>query len=225
MQNGDKIIRRVRIKFMLLITCNFLLVSSFSLSGAENDEAALNSLKLYIQSLGSFNANFEQAVYGQSGELLESSTGIVSLKKPGKFYWQYQQPYSQYLISDGTVLWIYDEDLDQVSINNIDQNIRTSPAAILGGEIEIEDNYIVTDMGKLDETNWIELVSNQEDAEFNAIRLGFEEGELSGMILFDKLGQITELFFLNVLRDHPLDESLFKFNPPDGVDIIDARDP
>ena len=205
---------------VLLVTCNLYLMTSLH---AEQDESALNTLKQYIADLNSLNASFKQSIYGQSGDLLESATGMVSMEKPGKFYWAYQQPYSQYLISDGISLWIYDEDLEQVTINNINQNIRNSPASILGGEMEIDDNYTVTDIGVLDGINWIELISNKDDVEFNAIRLGFKDGELTGMVLFDNFGQITQLLFNNVIRNQTIDSSLFEFNPPLGIDIIDAR--
>ncbi|MGK0296506.1 MAG: outer membrane lipoprotein carrier protein [Gammaproteobacteria bacterium] len=191
---------------------------------SQHNEAALNLLKEYIQSLNSFEATFEQSIYGQSGTVLESSYGIVRLQKPGKFYWVYQQPYRQYLISNGESIWIYDEDLEQVTINKIDRNAQNSPAALLSGEMDIESNYIVTDLGPLEDADWIELRSNHTDTEFNAIRLGFIQGELSGMVLFDNLGQTSELHFNDVLRDKIFDKSLFEFVPPAGIDIIDTRE-
>jgi outer membrane lipoprotein carrier protein len=213
----------IKLLRIIIFSCCIFVIKNPAYS-SEHNEAALNQLKEYIQTLNSFEARFEQSIYGLSGTILESSNGIVSLQKPGKFYWVYQQPYSQYLISNGDSLWIYDEDLEQVTINKIDGNSQNSPAALLSGEIDIESNYLVTDLGKLEDANWIELRSNDADVEFNAIRLGFIEGELSGMVLFDNLGQTSELHFSEVLRDKIFDESLFEFIPPVGIDVIDTRE-
>jgi outer membrane lipoprotein carrier protein len=218
-------VNKFSIKFLrIIIFTSCLCIVENPAYSSEHNETALNFLKEYIQSLNSFEAEFEQSIYGQSGTMLESSKGIVKLQKPGKFYWAYQQPYSQYLISNGDSIWIYDEDLEQVTINKIDGNTQNSPAALLSGEMDIESNYIITDLGQIENADWIELRSNNTDVEFNAIRLGFIQGELSGMALFDNLGQTSELNFNKVLRDKVLDESLFEFIPPVGIDVIDTRE-
>jgi outer membrane lipoprotein carrier protein len=208
---------------ILLITACFLVLNNIALS-SEHDEAALTMLKDYISTLESFNAGFEQILYGQSGDTLERTAGIVKLQKPAKFYWEYQQPYNQFLISNGETLWIYDEDLEQVTINNVDNNIQNSPAALLSGEIDIKENYTVINLGKLDEHDWIELKSLKSDAEISSLRLAFFNGELSRMILFDSLGQTTELNFQDVLRDQKNVDAIFEFIPPQGIDVIDTRD-
>jgi len=188
---------------------------------AEQEQSDLNILTKYIYAFDSFGADFKQTVYDQSGEILEITTGIVRLKKPGKFFWSYQNPYSQYLISNGETFWIYDEDLEQVTINNLDLSIKSSPAVILWGNVEIEDNYVVKYIGVIDETKWLELTPKEENVEFNAIRLCFKNDELTGIYLLDSLGGITEVLFSNISRNQAFNASLFEFQPPQGIDIID----
>jgi outer membrane lipoprotein-sorting protein len=115
-------------------------------------------------------------------------------------------------------------DLEQVTISRLDDNVRNSPAAILGGKIEIEENFTVNNLSMQGDTEWIELESKQAESEFNTIRLGFHNSELTGMILLDNLGQRTQLNFFDVTRNQVMDTAMFEFSPPDGVDVIDTRE-
>ena len=92
-------------------------------------------LRLFLEDLSSLKAPFEQTLLSQYGEELDKSSGMLYVQRPGKFHWAYSQPYVQYLISDGNTLWIYDEDLEQVTIRDVASIIEDSPAALLGGEL------------------------------------------------------------------------------------------
>ena len=224
MCHGNYKIRDMDIKTLLRITCCLLFVLFANPIVAEQEESGLITLKVYLQNFDSFSAKFEQKVLNQSGEVLETSSGIVSLQKPGKFFWTYQDPYSQLLVSNGKTLWIYDEDLEQVTINDINADFQNSPALLLSGDVEIEEKYQVLELGEIDGYFWIELVSKDDETEFNSMRLGFEGSELMGMILFDNLGQITQLLFQEVTKNTTFNDAIFEFIPPDGVDIIDSRE-
>jgi outer membrane lipoprotein carrier protein len=181
-------------------------------------------LKQFLSSLNTYTAEFEQSLFNEDGDVLESAAGVVNLMRPGKFHWLYTQPYSQYLISDGKDLWIYDEDLEQVTVSSISSTIEKSPASVLAGDTDLNDNYIITELGNMDGADWVELASADPESQYNSIRIGFNAEELSGMILFDNLGQTTRILFKNGKRNAPIDTALFDFNPPEGVDVIDSRE-
>lgn len=111
------------------------------------------SLEGYLQDLETFSAVFEQTILNNHGEELEKSAGEVFIKKPGMFRWEYEIPYIQHLISDGSNLWVYDEDLEQVSIRTIATLIDDSPAAILGGEVEIHKHYVISETEDAEKTS------------------------------------------------------------------------
>ncbi len=213
----------------LMLVVSLLMAGMTSLSVAqplttEAAPAADNLLKTFLTDLDTFTAEFEQTLFNEAAEELESSAGVVTLMRPGKFHWVYTQPYSQYLISDGNQLWIYDEDLEQVSVSAISDAIEKSPASVLAGDTDLEDNYIITDLGNMDGADWVELASADPESQYNSIRLGFNGEELSGMILFDNLGQTTRILFKNGKRNDSVDVSMFDFTPPEGVDVIDNRE-
>jgi len=210
-------------KAQLLVTCYLLLVTMPFIVTADN-EAAKNKLEYFLDGLETFSAGFEQTLYNEFGQELESSSGTVYLAQPGKFHWAYQQPYIQYLISNGSSLWIYDEDLEQVTIGSIGDSVEKSPASILTGDVDLDDNYDIIELGRAEETDWIELIAKDTNSQYNSIRLGFNQQELSGMVIFDNLGQRTLIMFTDAIRNAELDPVLFEFEPPVGVDVIDSRE-
>ena len=207
----------IKSPFIQLVTFCFLLFSHFSVQAKDN------KLDQFLNKLETFSAGFEQTLVNEYGEEIEKSVGVVYLKTPGKFHWVYYEPYSQFIISDGITLWIYDEDLEQVTIRNISDSIENSPAAILGGDIDIDAHYVVIDMGKSKGLSWLELTPRDIDSQYNSVRLGFKGNELAAMTLFDNLGQETRIRFLDSRRNPTLKNSLFTFEPPEGIDVIDER--
>ena len=189
-----------------------------------NAEQSNNHLDKFLLGLETLKASFEQTLLNQYEEELEKSSGIVQLRRPGMFHWVYVEPYEQNLISDGVNLWVYDIDLEQVSIRDISNIIEASPAAILGGEIDIDAHYIVIEYQGADQTDWLELTPRDIESQYSAIRLQFLSGELVKMILFDSLGQITQIELRDLQRNIDLDISVFQFTPPEGVDVIDSRE-
>ena len=111
-----------------LATLLFLYTALISNAKTEN---TINSLESFLQGLNSLEVDFTQILMNENGRELERASGVLYLKKPGKFYWNYQHPYSQKIITNGKILWIFDEDLEQVTIKNIDNSISKTPAGII----------------------------------------------------------------------------------------------
>ena len=211
-------------KFCLLLIASSLWLAAGFVQAAEGGGAgSANKLDRFLQGLHTFSARFEQRLLDENNEEVDQAAGMMYLERPGKFYWHYSTPYSQYLISDGHSLWIYDEDLEQITIKDIGESLEESPAAILGGDVDVERFYVVTDLGLRDGTDTMQLTPRTDSSQYRSIRLGFRDGQLVSMILLDSLGQKTEIRFLDAKRNPGLDEQMFHFKPPQGVDVIDGR--
>ncbi|MBT7951068.1 MAG: outer membrane lipoprotein chaperone LolA [Gammaproteobacteria bacterium] len=180
-------------------------------------------LSNFLKDLETFSAAFEQISLNQFGEELEKSVGVMHIRRPGMFHWAYWEPYVQYLISDGVNLWIYDEDLEQVTIRDISNVIEDSPAAILGGEIDIDAHYVVINLDTTDGNDWVEMTPRDVESQYSSIQLGFKDSQLYSMILLDHLGQTTVIKLLDMKRNNALNIELFQFTVPEGVDVIDSR--
>lgn len=191
---------------------------------AESEPAdQLNPLEMFLADLNTFSAGFEQTLVNELGEEMERSVGALYVERPGKFHWAYWEPFPQLIVSDGRSLWIYDEDLEQVTVKDVTASIDDSPAALLGGDVDVDAHYVVLEAGESEGVQWLELTPRDIESQYETVRLGFRDGDLAAMELFDNLGQKTRIVFQDVRRNPPLEAGLFEFTPPAGIDVVDER--
>ena len=197
----------------------FLSLVNTSLHAGEKESPLDN----FLHNLESFKADFSQTLSNERGDILETSSGEVYLQNPGKFRWVYREPYSQLIITDGVTLWLYDQDLEQVTIRDVSKTIDKTPAAIISGQENINKYYVSIDLGEIEGYDWIELTPRDIENQYSSVRLGFNRNELGMMVMFDNLGQITRIDFHNPVRNKRFGGPLFTFEIPENVDVIDDR--
>ena len=200
---------------MRLILTAWLIFYS-ALAGA----AGLDMLRIFLQQTTTGKAHFAQIIVDKNMKQLQQATGTMHFARPGKFRWQYDKPYEQLIVGDGSRLWVYDKDLNQVSVRKLDQALGDSPAALLAGSNEIEKIYNLTNLGNQEGLDWVEAVPKSKENAFERIRLGFSSSGLQAMELRDQFGQATVIKFAEVERNPKLSPELFKFVPPKGADVI-----
>ncbi len=184
---------------------------------------AKNRLEAFVDSTKGLKAQFTQTVFDRNGRKTQEATGSLYFSRPGKFRWVYQKPYAQLIVGDGKKLWVYDEDLDQVTVRKLDRAIGESPAALLAGNNDIEKLFTLKDAGSKDGLEWLEATPKSAEGSFEVVRLGFKGDDLHTMELKDNFGQTTLLRFVGLQRNPAMGSSLFRFTPPKGADIIGDR--
>lgn len=165
--------------------------------------------------------NFGQRVFDVNNELMESSSGTVKLKAPRQFVWETLQPYPQLIVADGDNVWVFDPDLEQVTVRNQSAEENSSPLAVLLDPTELERQFNVREAGRSQDLDWLELRPKKaEDAPFELARLGFGADGLVRMDLHDTLGKRTELSFTRWRRNPAFAADAFTFTVPEGVDLV-----
>ncbi|MGR9114325.1 MAG: outer membrane lipoprotein chaperone LolA [Gammaproteobacteria bacterium] len=192
-----------------------------AVSGAYAEEQPLNQLRAFLASSQALSADFQQVPIDESGIPGQVSSGVFYLRRPGKFRWDYLKPFKQEIVSNAGKVWFYDEDLEQVTIKKLDQSLGSTPALLLSGDIDLEDNFTLERQGVDGDLLWLKLLPKNEDSGFKYILIGLDHGSLAGMELNDNFGQLTRIYFSNVKINPSLDDALFKFTPPEGVDIFE----
>ena len=146
----------------------------------------------------------------------------VTIKRPGRFRWDYEPPNETRIISNGDKVWIYDVELEQVTVRAYQEALGNTPAALLAGGAEISEEFEVSDLGEVNgPLHWVRMVPKGGDVGFEDIRIGFEDGRLRVMELVDGLGQTTRITMTNGVENETVPDSRFGFTPPDSVDVID----
>jgi chaperone LolA len=182
---------------------------------------AVEKLKTYIAATHSAQAHFTQEVVDQSGKKIQSASGVMQFQRPGKFRWAYQKPYEQIIVGDGVKFWLYDVDLNQVTVKKLDAALGSNPAALLSGSNEIERGFALQDDGNQDGLDWLLATPKGTDTSFDKIRMGFNaQAELVAMELNDAFGHKTVLRFSNMQHNPKFSAQQFHFTPPKGADVI-----
>jgi|SRR5215831_2119718 len=202
----------------------FLSLCVLNVVSAAAKQDAYARLDEFMHGLQGLQAEFHQVVRDSQGRTIEESGGTLALARPNRFRWDYREPHPQVIVADGTKLWLYDPDLEQVTVRRLDQSLAGTPAMLLSGEGDLRASFRVENIERRNGTDWLNLIPKRADTDFKQVRLGLRGNLLVAMELSDKLGQITELEFSRVQRNPPFDDNRFVFTPPQGVDVIGATD-
>lgn len=198
-----------------------LLFLLFALAlGSAVHAGGVDRLKAFIAGAKTAEADFTQTVADKNGRVSQQVSGKMAFARPGKFRWDYNKPYEQVIVGDGAKLWLYDTDLEQVTVKSLGDVIAGTPAALLAGDNAIEKYFALKNAGVADGLEWLEATPKTKDTSFERIRMGFKGDTLVQMDLFDFFGQRTTLKLTKMVRNPSIPASRFTFTPPKGADII-----
>jgi len=199
-----------------LILVAFLLVNSASYAADE----PVKQLQAFLKASKSLTADFKQVLINEAGDPYQTSYGIFYLQRPGKFRWDYLKPFQQQIVSTSGKVWFYDTDLEQVTVKKLDESVGSTPALLLSGNISLDDNFTMQDQGVDGDMQWIKLSPKNQESSFKYILIGLNKGTLGGMELSDNFGQLTRIYFSNVLLNPPIKPTVFEFKTPKGADVF-----
>lgn len=227
--------------YQLFIVCYLLLISTWL--HADTTQAA-KMLSKQLSNMNALQASFKQQIKDDQGQLLQSASGKVNVKRPRRFHWRTSEPYEHLVVTDGNMLWLYDIDLEQASKQTFSDDLDKAPALLLSGEVEqISKQFHVRIIKQtnnsaasaestnasdrsasgLDNTDTqvtYELLPIEEKGLFSRLTISFRAGKIEAMSLVDSFEQQTYIAFSDVKINPVIDDSLFTFVAPDGIDII-----
>ena len=174
--------------------------------------------------MSSYRADFEQVVTSQFGEVLQTATGTMHLERPGRLRWHVDEPYPQLVVADGKYVWVYDPDLEQVTVQSFEETVQGTPMMFLTDTTMLGENFRVR-MKSAKEESDRRFALTPRDPEstslFREITLTFSAaGPLVGLDIVDDLDQKTAMVFRHGEVDPVLESGLFEFEVPAGVDVI-----
>lgn len=200
------------------LTLLFLVMAA----GVQAKSAGVGEAKLnkFLDGLQTMEATFIQTLIDPSGQLIEESHGTLWLSRPGRFRLQYTNPYEQLYVADGKKIWMYDKDLEQVTVKPQSDTLGSTPAMLLSTTEPMQKNFAITELGEHEGFQWLELKPLAADSNFDYVRLAMDGDVLRAMEMVDGFGQTTRLYFDPLKRNPKLSADKFKFEPPPGVDVI-----
>lgn len=178
------------------------------------------SLKDFFLNTNAMRAQFKQVVLDNKGRKIQEVQGTMQLQRPNKFRWDYQKPYEQQIISDGQQVFLYDVDLQQVTIRDLSKALGSSPAAMLAGGESVEKSFTLKNAVRKDSLTWVLALPKDKESGFERVILGFEGKQLKKMELYDSFSHVTHISFNQIERNPALENKTFLFTTPEGVDAV-----
>lgn len=200
------------------------LLAMVVLMGTLFTEAALadgvSSLRDFYSGTNAMRAQFSQVVNDAQGRKMQEVQGTMQLLRPNKFRWEYKKPYEQQIVSDGKQVFLYDLDLQQVTVRELGKALSASPAALLAGGAALDTNFSLSNETRKDDLAWVQVLPKEKDSGFDKVFLGFKQNQLQKMELHDSFNHITNISFSAIERNPTLSASVFQFTAPKGVDVV-----
>jgi len=198
----------------------YLIVVLLLIASPVSAEDAAQRLKAALKNMDNFTTEFKQTLLDEDKNVVQQSRGTLALQRPGKFAWIYTEPFEQRIIADGSELWVYDVELDQVTVKPIDQGLSNAPIMILMKQADVSEQFEVNEVGQREFLYWVELSPHAaDDLEYTHVYIGIEDDQVRAMEMQDQFGQSTQIVFENQRSGVVHNPATFKFVPPPGVDV------
>lgn len=186
----------------------------------EAADTARARMEAFSKGLHSVSGSFSQSVTDANGHRGDESRGTLALEAPRQFRWETTAPYQQTIVADGAKVWVYEPDLQQVSVRSQSAAEAHSPLTVLTDLSQLDSQFAAAEGGERDGLIWLRLTSKAKEPEFDYAELGFDATTLQRMRFKDQLGNVTEIRFADWRRNPPLPAGTFAFTPPKGVDVV-----
>ncbi|MGH8398638.1 MAG: outer membrane lipoprotein chaperone LolA [Gammaproteobacteria bacterium] len=187
---------------------------------AAHSDTAIQEMQYFLKNVHSLKADFTQVVLDANLQQVKKSVGTLVIKRPDRFRWDYATPNKEIIVADGKHVWIYDVELQQVTVKPLNGTLAASPAVLLSGSNDVSKSFTVKDLGEENGLKWVGLTPKVADTDFENVKLGFKGNNVSVMELNDALGNITRITFSHLVLNPALPDSLFQFTPPPGADVF-----
>ena len=182
--------------------------------------SGLESLQRFFNQVRNYTAAFNQVVLDEALNVIQESSGTLWIQRPNKFRWNYDEPYKQQIVADGSKIWVYDEALQQVTVRPLTGGLGDTPAMLLAGQGKLDENFSVGKLGSQGNLEWVQLKPRRNDGGFVTIRIAFEKGYIRSLEMIDGFGQTTRVTLRDGRENSKIDTANFSFTPPEGVDVV-----
>ena len=220
-QNCSNAIEPTTMKiFLIKLLILFAVLTVNTFAEGKKPSQGETYLEDFLANTKTLEANFQQTLRTHEGEVLQQTEGEFYLDRPGKFRWNYRTPYEQVIVSDGERIWIYDVDLQQVTVQKQSAGLPATPMALLEDSSTLHKDFNVSPLDEKNGVYRLKLQSKTKGSDFGEIVVGLDASGLRFMQLHDQFEQVTDIVFSEITTNTNIAKEIFEFKPPEGVDVF-----
>lgn len=203
-----------------MIGRRILVAAALLAAGSTARADGVDALRAFARDVQSARAQFTQVVTSPDGARKKTSSGRFEFARPDRFRFVYDKPYQQTIVADGRKVWLYDVDLNQVTVRAMSQALGATPAALLAGAA-IDQQFTLTPAPERDGLQWARALPKAKEGTIQAVHVGLKGTTLAALEIVDSFGQRSLLTFSSVEQNLRLPDDAFRFVPPAGADVIE----
>jgi outer membrane lipoprotein carrier protein len=184
---------------------------------SSTDNASQQLFEL-ITKMKNMKADFTQVIINNNQNFRQESKGFMWISKPSNFKWETTSPNSQLLVSNGKKLWNYDEDLEQVTVQEVPKDVSAAPYLLLltGTSNALSKLFEVKQLS----VGAFRLKPKVKDQSMlSYVDMVFVGDVLQSLTIQTEIGQKSVVVFSNQ-KMVAIPSSEFNFVPPEGVDVL-----
>jgi outer membrane lipoprotein carrier protein len=219
---GGRLSRR-----LALMGLGALMLLSAAPAGTQSAAPALNDIINRVEkrySGAGFTADFLQESTIKAMQITDFAAGKVYVRYPGMMRWEYEKPNRQVIITDGGQLWIYRPDDNQVMIGSAPAFFSNGKGASFLSDIGLIREKFVLSLEQTEATPYYEIkmvpVDKTLDVSHIQLSVTREAFTVARVTTVNQYGDETRIEFINLKLDVELDDDLFDFSTPEGVDVL-----
>lgn len=182
------------------------------------DAAAVQALRDFSERIVGLSAQFEQVTADAQGYVTDRMEGSFYFQRPIMFRFAYHSPSEELIVADGESLWHYDPSLRQATVR-AQRSLQDSPILLLTNWAKLAQAYRI-ETGQSEDA--IVLYPSSTEMGLAWVEIRMEGSTPSSVRWLDEFGQATELKLTGLVVNPTLDDGLFSFVPPAGVDVLEG---
>jgi outer membrane lipoprotein carrier protein len=178
----------------------------------------------HYEKLQDFSAEFTQIYTRVALSRTSESRGKLMLKKPGMMRWEYAKPEPKLWIADGSQLYIYDPEFEQVVVDkSFNTNRLSESISFLWGEGRLTDAFDAKTGAPAKDGSPVLELTPKRDATYARLVLVLDpkSGHVMESIIYETSGNTNHFKFGKPTINGGLKADLFQFVPPEGTEVIE----
>lgn len=204
-----------------ILVAGLIWIISWPALSAKADLADLNQ---FVQNLQTYSARFDQVQPDEALFQQNRASGYFVMQRPGQLRWVYETPEPQQIVSDGQNVWVYDEELDQVTVQALDRVEADFPLSWLIYQQPLSERFDILVGDLKSGVSWYNLKPKQGTF-FQSLEVAIKDGKLVQIWMYQNIDNVTKVTFHHIAQNEPVESAQFQFIPPKGVDVIGQKVP
>jgi outer membrane lipoprotein carrier protein len=215
------------VRGLAVVLALFSLALSPPSARAQELDQVVAGLEATYGKITDLRAEFTQVAHNQSLGQDIKADGTVHLKKGGKMRWDYKSPSPQQIVSDGTSLWVYTPELNQVNKGSAPKALAGPAGSFLAGLGRVREEFTVRFLNPANKVDAagrpvLDLTPKKPTPLLTRLVLSIDPKDsiVRQAVLYDQFQNTVTMTFTKVTTNSGLADSLFVFTPPAGAAVV-----